>query len=73
MTLDELPVGEAAKVIRVRHLSSTALRLMEMGLVPGRSVRVLKRAPFGGPLELSLVGTRLSLRAHDARRFEVDR
>jgi Fe2+ transport system protein FeoA len=72
VTLDQLPTGRSAVVKKVQKPSPTTLRLMELGLVPGRSVQVLKRAPFGGPMQLSLVGTRVSLRAHDARAFEID-
>lgn len=47
------------------------LRLMEMGLVPGASVRVRKRAPFRGPLELWVGGYILSIRSNEARLLGV--
>lgn len=71
VTLDQLPVGTAAVVTKIAQPSGTTLRLMELGLVPGRAVTVLKKAPFGGPMQLALIGTRVSLRAADARAFEV--
>ncbi len=50
---------------------ATLLRLFEMGLVPGTVVRVTRRAPFGGPLEVAVRGTRLVLRRADAGSFVV--
>ena len=47
------------------------LRLLEMGLVPGTDVVVIKRAPLGDPIELRLRGFHLSLRRVEAARVEV--
>lgn len=52
-------------------VDATLLRLFEMGLVPGTVVRVTRRAPLGGPLEVAVRGTRLVLRRADARPFVV--
>jgi ferrous iron transport protein A len=52
-------------------VDATLLRLWEMGLVPGTPVRVTRRAPWGDPLEVEVRGTRLVLRAAEARRFAV--
>jgi Fe2+ transport system protein FeoA len=52
-------------------VDATLLRLFEMGLVPGTVVRVTRRAPLGGPLEVAVRGTRLVLRRADARAFVV--
>jgi Fe2+ transport system protein FeoA len=52
-------------------LDATAVRLMEMGLVPGAVVTVTRAAPFGDPLEVAVCGTRLCLRRHEAQRFVV--
>ena len=71
MTLDRLPVGARAVVREVRQGSSVALRLMEMGLVPGAPVVVLQRAPFGGPMQLDVGGYLLSIRRGEAAGFEV--
>lgn len=71
MTLDRLPTGTPATVRSVSRVSSTTLRLMEMGLVPGCEVQVRKKAPFGGPIELQLTGFRLSVRPGEAEVFEV--
>ena len=48
-------------------------RLMELGLIPGIKVEVLRIAPFGDPMELSVRGCNLSIRAAEAREVEVQR
>jgi Fe2+ transport system protein FeoA len=72
VTLDELKNGRPAKVLAVDTRDAVVLRLMEMGLVPGASVAVKKRAPFGGPLQLQVGDYLLSIRAHEARAFRVE-
>jgi ferrous iron transport protein A len=71
MRLDELPIDCAARVVEVIANTSVMLRLMEMGLVRGAAVRVRKRAPFGGPLELQVGAYLLSIRREEAKRLQV--
>lgn len=66
-------MGGSARVIDVSGNDPVAIRLLEMGLTPGVSVRVLGRAPFGDPLELELRGYRLSIRHSEAARVTIDR
>ncbi len=70
MTLRELEIGQAAKVIAVNGGAVTK-RLMEMGIVPGVSIRVVKTAPFGDPLEIRVRGYSLALRKSEADTVEV--
>ncbi len=72
MTLDKLPTDQMAQITKVDGSSAVMLRLMEMGLVPGTPVKVRKRAPFGGPLELKVRDYLLSIRAHEAQRIIVE-
>lgn len=72
MTLDQLPTNQTARVLEIDGRSAVMLRLMEMGLVPGAPVRVRKRAPFGGPLELKVRDYLLSIRAHEAKSIIVE-
>ena len=71
MTLADLQVGPIARVKAVRSDDAIMLRLMEMGLVPGTAVQVLKRAPFGGPMEIRVGEYRLSIRRREAMRLDV--
>jgi len=72
VSLDTVAVGQAARVLDVRGDDPVAIRLLEMGLTPGVSLRVLGRAPFGDPLELELRGYRLSIRRAEAARVTVE-
>lgn len=70
-TLAGLPIGANAKVISIRENGAISKRLMEMGVVPGVSVRVIKTAPFGCPLEIRVRGYNLALRRAEADSIEV--
>ena len=70
-SLDSLPVGASARVRDVAGSDPTAVRLLEMGLTPGITVRLVGRAPLGDPLELELRGYRLSIRRAEAARITV--
>ena len=65
-TLDQLPIGDSAVVHRIDCDRRVGSRLMEMGLLPGTQVEMVRRAPFGDPLEIRLRGYLLSLRSADA-------
>ena len=71
MTLTRLPAGRDARVTAVNGSSRIARRLMEMGVVPGVSVRVVKAAPFGDPIEVRVRGYRLAMRKSEADEIEV--
>ena len=71
VSLDRVAVGNEARVADITGGDATALRLLEMGLTPGVSVRVVAHAPLGDPLELEVRGYRLSLRRSDAARVAV--
>lgn len=71
MTLTNLPIGSEAKVIAVHGENAITKRLMEMGVVPGVSVRVIKAAPFGDPIEVRVRGYYLAMRKNEADQIEV--
>jgi ferrous iron transport protein A len=71
MTLTELPVGSNALVTAVNGTSRITRRLMEMGVIPGVSIMVVKAAPFGDPLEIRVRGYSLAMRRTEADAIEV--
>ena len=71
MRLPQVEIGSTGKVVAVHGDGSMPRRLMEMGLVPGVSVRVVKSAPFGDPIEIRLRGYSLALRINEAEAIEV--
>jgi len=72
MTLAELPKGESRTVLSVRGEGPVTRRLMEMGVIPGVSVSMVKAAPFGDPLEIRVRGYNLALRRNEAATVEVE-
>jgi ferrous iron transport protein A len=70
-TLNALPCGTEARVVSVDGESAVARRLMEMGVVPGAPVCVIKAAPLGDPLEVRVRGYHLALRRAEAQTIRV--
>ena len=70
-SLAHLPIGEEAKVISIDGNNAITKRLMEMGVVPGVSVRVIKTAPFGCPMQIRVRGYNLAIRRSEAHTIEV--
>ena len=71
MRLPEVEIGSTASVLAVHGKSAVTKRLMEMGVVPGVSIRVVKWAPFGDPIEIRLRGYSLAVRRNEAEAVEV--
>jgi Fe2+ transport system protein FeoA len=72
MTLSKLPAGVNAKVTAINGEGAVSRRLMEMGIVPGVSVRLVKSAPFGDPIEVRILGYSLAIRKNEADSVEVE-
>ena len=70
-SLANLPIGAHARVIAVNGTGAIARRLMEMGVVPGAQVRVIKTAPLGDPIEVRVRGYHLALRRTEAQTITV--
>ena len=70
--LAEIADGSSAIVRRLALPRATARRLLEMGLLPGTAVRVVRRAPLGDPIELRLRNYSLSIRREEAALIEVE-
>ncbi len=70
MTLDALEPGARATV--TGYAGDLPARLLEMGLVPGTSVEVVRLAPLGDPMELKVRGFLLSVRKDEAAAVVVE-
>jgi ferrous iron transport protein A len=70
--LSELAPGGRGTVAKVGGDSEAARRLMEMGLMRGTAVEVVRRAPLGDPLEVKVRGFMLTLRQAEAEHIEVE-
>lgn len=70
--LNVLPHGAAARVVAVGGKDAlVARRLMEMGVVPGAPVCVVKAAPLGDPIQVRVRGYNLALRRAEAQTISV--
>lgn len=72
MTLRDLRPGQQGKVVSVGTAGAMKRRLMDMGVTPGVMVRVVKTAPLGDPVEVTVRGYELSLRKDEAAQVEID-
>jgi ferrous iron transport protein B len=72
MTLKELPIGKSASVISVGGEGALRQHFLDMGLIPGVTVTMVKYAPMGDPVELMIHGYELTLRLADAEKIDIE-
>lgn len=72
MTINDLKHGQSAKVLKTEGQDSLRQHLLAMGIIPGATVKLLKRAPMGDPLEILIQGFSLTIRASEAASVEVE-
>lgn len=71
-TLSQLRPGDTGVVAKVRGGGSIQRRIVDMGVVSGTVIEVLKFAPLGDPVEVKVKGFNLSLRKAEAEFIEID-
>lgn len=71
-SLAELRPGERGKVVAVAGDADAARRLMDLGLIRGTTLEVIRNAPLGDPIEVRLRGFMLSLRRSEAEHVTVE-
>ena len=71
MTLGELKVGQSSVVETVGGQGALRQHLLDMGIIPGAKITIVKFAPMGDPVEISIHGYELSLRLDDANKITV--
>lgn len=72
MTLRELPIGRAAVVVSVGGEGALRQHFLDMGVIPGVEVTMVKYAPMGDPVELRIHGYELTLRLADAEKIVIE-
>ena len=70
--LSELEPEEKGMIVRVGGRGSIHRRLLDMGVVSGTSVEVVRAAPLGDPIEIKLKGYNLTLRKKEAANIQVE-
>ena len=71
-SLDRIVPGSRAVVHDIKAEDSFSRLLLELGLVPGTEIEVVRRAPLGDPIELVVRGSHFSIRRREARRILVE-
>ena len=71
MTLNELAIGQSAVVLHVGGEGALRQHFLDMGVIPGVEITLVKYAPMGDPMELRIHGYELTLRVDDARKITV--
>jgi ferrous iron transport protein A len=72
LPLSELPTGRVAKVLNLEVGQEYRRRMAGLGLRPGAAVRIIRRAPLHGPLQVRAGHTDIILRRSDAARILVE-
>jgi ferrous iron transport protein A len=70
VTLDQLKPGEKGTISNIKP-SSITIKLLEMGLLPGKEVQYNFKAPMGDPISVQISGYSLSLRLDEASLIEI--
>ena len=73
MTLKDLKPGQEGTVISIGQRGPMRRRIMDMGVTPGISIKVIKVAPLGDPIEVNIRGYELSLRKTEAENIQIQR
>lgn len=71
LTLDRLEIGQSAEILTVGGEGALRQHFLDMGLIPGAEVTLVKYAPMGDPMELLIHGYELTLRLADAEKIEI--
>jgi ferrous iron transport protein A len=72
MTLREAQVGQTVKVVKLHGAGPVKRRIMDMGITKGQLVKVIRVAPLGDPIEVTVRGYELSVRKADCEMIEVE-
>lgn len=72
MNLGDLKAGDSAKIVSVGGEGALRQHFLDMGLIKGTTLSLIKLAPMGDPLELQLHGYDLTLRLDDAKKIEIE-
>ena len=69
--LSELTPGERGKVKKITGEGQLKRKLLDMGVIPGSEIEVIKVAPLGDPINIKIKGYQLSLRKEEARQISI--
>jgi len=73
LNLTHINLGEIASVVGFSDVAKMTSRLVEMGIVPGVTIRMVKAAPLNGPVEVKVREYYISIRKVDAQHIYVEK
>lgn len=71
-TLGDVAVGDSAVIVKLHGTGALRRHLMDMGLIKGTAFKVVKVAPLGDPVQITVRGYELSIRKEEAAIVEVE-
>ena len=72
LTLVDLPFNTVAQIVQFDITAEDSrIRLIELGIIVGEKVQVIRKAPLGDPIEIEIMNYRLCLRKEDAKNIYV--
>lgn len=72
MNIKDLEIGKSAKITKVGGEGALRQHFLDMGLIPGAQITMMKFAPMGDPVEIKIHGYELTLRLADAEKITID-
>ncbi len=71
-TLKDAKIGETVRVTKVGGEGAIKRRIMDMGITKGVSIKIMKVAPLGDPIEITVRGYELTLRKADCQNIDIE-
>ena len=72
ISIKDLEIGKSAKITEVGGEGALRQHFLDMGLIPGAEITMVKYAPMGDPVELKIHGYELTLRLADAEKILIN-
>ena len=72
MTIKDMKTGQTATILKVGGEAALRQHFLDMGLIQGAEVTVIKYAPMGDPIEIRVRGYELTLRVEDGQKIQVE-
>lgn len=73
MNIKDLEIGKSAKITQIGGEGALRQHFLDMGLIPGAEITMIKYAPMGDPVEIKIHGYELTLRLDDAEKISIDK
>ena len=70
-SLDELPIGNSAKIHSLTSSNTERRRMLDFGFIPNATVTALYKSPFNNPVAYLIKGTVIALRKEDAKKIKI--